>query len=116
MQGARIGVEKQLVGIEAVTEFGSVAAMGSQTIKGARRQTRQIAVPDRTGPFRQCQPSSLPRAILGKQTEFDLRRILRKHCDVAPISVPGDAEVVRMSLLQDEFSGHYYFPTSTSAA
>lgn len=54
-----VGVEHQLIGVEAMTGFGLVGPMDPETINRPRSDSRYVAVPEAVGVFRKCQPLEL---------------------------------------------------------
>src|SRR5581483_6983515 len=59
---ARIGVQDQLVRIEAMTRLGLVRPMDPKAVYGRRVNIRNVAVPELIGIFRQHQALELLRA------------------------------------------------------
>ena len=116
MQGTGIGVEQQLVGIEAVAALGRMGAVGAQAVERTGREARQIAVPDRSAAFGQGQALGLSPAILGEQAELDPGRVLREHGDVRALAVAVDAQGVRPPRQQPALGLRLHAAVSISSA
>ena len=95
VQGARVGVEEQLVGIEAVTVLGRMGAVRAQAVARARRQSRHVGVPDGSASLRQSQPPRFPAAVLGEQAELDPGGVFREHRHIRARAVPVHAQGFR---------------------
>src|SRR3954447_7539690 len=87
-----IGIEQQLVGVEAVTVLRLVRTIDAVAVELSRRDVVQIAVPDVLGPLRQFDPLDLPSALAIEQAELDLFGIGGKQGKIGPSSVPGCSE------------------------
>ena len=87
-----IGVDQQLVGVEAVAGLGLVGAVDAETVDGARPRFRQIAVPDLVGIFGQFDPLALGDAVIVEQAEFDLGGVGREDGEVDAETIPCGAE------------------------
>ena len=68
----RIGVEQQLIRVEAVAVLGLVGPMHAIAVDGARAVRRQIAVPDFVGVFRKFDALEFSFAAVVEQAELDL--------------------------------------------
>ena len=90
-----VGVEQQLVGIEAVAGRGFVGSMDAVTVEQARVGLRQIAVPHLVGVFRQREARDLPPTLPVEQAQLDFGGIRREQGEVHPAAVPGRAERMR---------------------
>lgn len=67
-----VGIEHELVGIEAVSSVGFVGAMDAVAVDGAGAGRGQIAVPDFVGIFGEFDPLQFGFAAVVEQAEFDL--------------------------------------------
>src|SRR5438309_842513 len=84
-----IGIEQQLVGIEAMAMLRLIGAMNAVAVLCAWADIGEIAVPDIVGALQQAEPLQLA-AIAGiEQAQFDLLRICRKDRKVCPDAVEG---------------------------
>ena len=95
--GAGVGVEQQLVRIEAVAGLGSVGTVGAQAVELARTQVGEVAVPDLVGELGQRDPLDLAPALGVEQAELDAAGVGGEDRDVHARSVPGGAERERQS-------------------
>ena len=78
----RIGVEQQLVGIEAVSALRLIGAMGAIAVQQTDLRIRQVAVPHLIGEFRQCIGCDLPLALRIEQTKVDALSVRGEHREV----------------------------------
>ena len=83
-----IGIEQQLVRIEAMSGCGLVRAVNPIAVEGAWADIRQVSVKDSIGVFGERDPLDLGLAIGIEQTNFDLGRVSRKDREVRALSVP----------------------------
>ena len=67
---ARVGVEQQLAGIEAVPLVGPPGAVGAQAIHQAGLRPRQVTVPDIDGMARKRQARQFLFALGIEQAQF----------------------------------------------
>ncbi len=81
-----IGVQQQLVRIEPVPFVGAVGAMRAVAVLLARRQARDMAVPDMAAVFGQVDQQVLV-AVRIEQTQRHPRRILREHGKIHAFAV-----------------------------
>ena len=86
--GAGVGVEQQLVGIEAVARLRLVGAMHPVAIECSGMHIRQIAVKHLVGIFGQFDAGrfGLSRGI--EEADFDLRGVRGEQREIAPVTVP----------------------------
>ncbi len=87
-----VGVEQQLVGIEAVAGGRLVGAMDAVTVDRARSRIRQIAVPDLVGVLRQHDALDLALAGGVEQAELDFCRMRREQGEIDAQAIPRGAE------------------------
>ena len=92
-----IGVNKQLIGIEAVTVLRIVRAIHTVTIQRPRFQIRHIAVPDLMGIFRQFQAGYFCFSRRIKQTQLYPLRVGGKQSEVHPFPVIICAQLLAMT-------------------
>ena len=86
---ARVGIEQQAPGIEALAALWCVGAMHPVRVAQSRSRTGEIAVPDLIGRFAQRQRAH-PRAL--EDAQFDRFGVRRKEREVDAASVPTGAE------------------------
>ena len=67
-----IGIEQQLVGVEAVAVLRRIGPVDAIAIELAGRDVVEIAVPDVLGAFRQLDPLELAAALTVEQAKLDL--------------------------------------------
>src|SRR6185312_15664236 len=77
-----VGVEQQLVVVEAMAAFGRIVAMNAIAINEARLRVGQIAVPDLVGPFRQFMPRDLTATRRVEDAEFDAFGMRREDGEI----------------------------------
>ncbi|CAM4196786.1 hypothetical protein ROMU108268_19215 [Roseomonas mucosa] len=94
-QLAGIGVEQQLVRVEAVAAPGLVGAMGAQPVDEAGLRAGEIAVPDLVGAFRQGVAGQLLAARGVEDADLDLFRMGGEDREVDPETVPIGSERIR---------------------
>src|SRR6476620_1105144 len=87
-----IGVEQQLVGVEAVAALGLVGPVDAIAVKLSGRNVVLITMPDVLGPLRQLNAFELAAALGIEQAEFDLLRIGREQRKISAPPVPACAE------------------------
>ena len=90
-----VGIDQQLVGIEAMAGFRLVGAVDAIAVELARLRVGQIAVPDVLGALRQRDALGLVAAGLVEQAELDLFGGRREQREVRAAAVPGGAERMR---------------------
>ena len=87
-----IGVEQQLVGVEAVAVLGLVGAMHAIAVELAGRDVVEIAVPDVLGALRQLDALEFAAALAVEQAQLDLLRVGGEQREIGAASVPACAE------------------------
>ena len=92
-----VGVEQQLVRVEAVPGLGRVGAMGAQAVELAGAQVGEVAVPDLVGELRQRDAVGLAPALGVEQAELDPAGVGGEDRDVDAGAVPGGAERERQA-------------------
>ena len=92
-----VGIDQQLVRIEAEAGFGLVRAMHPIAIELARLRVRQIAVPDVVGALRQGDALDLVAPGLVEQAQLDLLGACGEQREIRAAAVPGRAERMRQS-------------------
>ena len=90
-----VGVEQQLVRIEAVALVRLVGSMHAIAVDCSRRDPGQIAMPDLIGVFRQVDADGLTLALLVEQADLDSVRMRREQREIDPFAVPCRAERMR---------------------
>ena len=89
-----IGVEQELVGIEAMAGRRLVGTMNAIAVDRARPRIGKVAVPDFVGVFRQHDALDLAFAGGIEQAKLDLCRVGREQCEIDAQPVPGRTERV----------------------
>ncbi len=101
--GARIGIEQQLVGVEAMAGVGLIGAIDAVAIEGAGADPGDIAVKHLIGIFRQFEAVRLTLAV--EQADLHLGGIGRKHGKVGAFAAPMRAQRPGQAFLDHEI-GH----------
>ena len=83
-----IGIEQQLVGVEAVAALGRIGAVDAIAIELPGRDVVEIAVPDVLVALGQFDPLEFAAALAVEQAKLDLLRIGREQRKVGAPSVP----------------------------
>ena len=89
--GAGVGIEQQLVGIEAVPRVRLVGAVDAVAVDGAGPDLGQVAVPDLVGVFGQLDALDLLVAGAVEQADLDLGGVGREEREIGALAVPGRA-------------------------
>ena len=92
-----IGVNKQLIGVEAVAVLRIVGAVNAVAIQRPRFQVRHIAVPDLMGIFRQFQTGDFCFSRRIKQTQLHPLSVGGKQGEVHPFPVIICAQLLAMT-------------------
>jgi hypothetical protein len=87
-----VGIDQQLVGIEAVACRRLVGTVHAVAVNRARPCIGQVSVPDLVGVLRQGDALDLAPAALLEQAELDLGGVGREQGKVDAQTVPGGAE------------------------
>ena len=90
--GARIGVEQQLVVVEAVAFLGRVGAVHAIAVNRAGARLVHVAVPDFVGEFRKFDALEFGGAGVVEQAELDLGGVGAEQGEVDAKTVPGGAK------------------------
>ncbi|MNN35150.1 hypothetical protein D3C81_1489920 [compost metagenome] len=96
-QQARVGVQQQLVRIEALAPAWLVGAVGAVTVQHAGLGQRQVAVPDLVGAFGQRQALDLLAAVGRKQAQLDACGVGGEDREVDAQAVPMRAKGVGLA-------------------
>src|SRR4051794_26678354 len=91
-EAPRVGVEQQLVGIEAMALLRRVGAVHAVTVELPGRNVVEIAVPDVLGAFGKLDFFQFAAALAVEQAQLDLLRIRREQRKVRAPAVPACAE------------------------
>jgi hypothetical protein len=89
-----VGVDQELIGIEAVAGGRLVGTMDAVAVGRAWPRIGEVAVPDLVGIFGQIDALDLALAAGVEQAELDLGRVRREQGEVDAQAVPGGAERV----------------------
>lgn len=92
VQPLRIGVEQQLVSVEAMAAIGIVRAMHPIAVELPGRDVVEVAVPDVFGALRQFDPFQLAPALGVEQAELHLVSVGGEQGEVGAAPVPGRSE------------------------
>ncbi len=87
-----IGIEQQLVGVEAVAVFGLIGSVNAIAIELSGRNVVQIAVPDILGALRQFDAFEFAAALTVEQAELDLLRVGGEQREIGAPAVPACTE------------------------
>jgi hypothetical protein len=99
--GAGIGVQQQLVVVEAMPILGLVGAMDAIAIDLARPDAADPAMEDLVGVFGQLDALQLRAAIGVEQADLDLGGIGREQREVHALPVPGGAARMRQAFANE---------------
>src|ERR1700747_803649 len=83
-----IGIDEQLVRIEAQSALGMISAVNPVTVELSRRDIIEVAVPDILGAFRQRDALDLAASMAVEQAKLDLFGVCRKQREIASAPVP----------------------------
>src|SRR5206468_4275992 len=103
-----VGIEQQLVGVEAVAAFGCIGAVDAIAIELPGRDVVEIAVPDILAALGQFDPLELAAALAVEQAKLDFFRIGREQRKVGTPSVPACTEAGGASRGQSHASAFRY--------
>src|SRR5690606_13596030 len=84
-----VGVEEELVRIEAVPRLRLVGPMNPVAVHLPRASLRQIAMEDLVGVFRQLDPLDLPLSVDVEKAELDLRGVCGEQGEIYAAPIPG---------------------------
>ena len=87
-----VGVDQQLVRVEAVAFMRGEGTVRAQTVKLAGHQAGNAAMPDAPGAFRQRHARNLALPVRAKKADVDLRRMVGKDGEIYPVSIKGRAQ------------------------
>ena len=87
-----IGIEQQLVGVEAVAVLGLIRPVNAIAVELAGRDVVQIAVPDILGALRQFDAFEFAAALAVEQAKLDLLRVGGKQRKIGAPAVPACTE------------------------
>jgi hypothetical protein len=90
-----IGVEQQLVVVEAKAGLRLVTTVDAVAIGLTRHHVVEIAVPDILAPLQQPNALQLAPAVAVEQAKFHLLGICRKQREIGAAPVPGGAQRMR---------------------
>ena len=102
---AGIGVEQQLVGIEAVAQVRLVRPVDAIAIQGARPHLGQVAVEDLVGVFGQLDPRDLLVAGAVEEADLDLGGVGGEEREIGALAVPARPAREGRAFLDLEFAG-----------
>src|SRR5262249_22641980 len=83
-----IGIEQQLVGIEAMAVFGLVRTVHAIAIELAGRHVVEVTVPDILRALRQFDAFELAATLVVEQAKLDLLRMRREQREIGTAAVP----------------------------
>ncbi len=108
-----VGIEQQLVSVEAVALLRPVGAMHPVTVQQIGPGFRQIGVPDSAGALAQRDLCDLVLALGVEQAQHHLFGVLRKQSEVDALSVPGRPKRIRPARPDGHGGLHYRRPIET---
>src|ERR1700730_17797243 len=91
----RIGVEQQLIRIEAVPLLRLVGTVHAEPVNSAWRHSGQITMPYFVGVLRLIDPRRLALAAIVVETNLDAAGMRREQREIDAFPVPGGAQRVR---------------------
>ena len=97
---ARVGVEEELVRVEAVPLLGLVGAVHAVAVELPRPRLRKVAVPDEIGALAKRDALRLAPSRLVEEAELDPLGVAREEGEVHALAVPRRPERMRRSLPQ----------------
>src|ERR1019366_2385444 len=103
-----IGIEQQLVGVEAVAVLRLIGSMNPIAIKLSGRNVVQISVPDVFGTLGQFDALEFAAALTVEQAELDLLRVGREQRKIGAPAVPACTEARERSGGQSHASAFGY--------
>src|SRR6185437_5515802 len=95
-----VGVEQQLVRVEAVAFLRLVRPVHAVAVELTGTCLRKVAVPHEVGTLAQRDALRLALAALVEQAQLHLLRVPREEREVHALAVPGGAERMRRALPQ----------------
>ncbi len=87
-----IGIQQQLVRIEAVALFGRIGPVDAIAVELSGRDVVEIAMPDVLGTLRHFDALELAATLTVEQAQLDLLGIGREQREIGAASVPAGAE------------------------
>ena len=87
-----IGIEQQLVGVEAVAVLGLIGAVNAIAVELSGRNVVQIAVPDIFGALGQFDAFEFAAALAVEQAKLDLLRVGGEQRKIGAPAVPACTE------------------------
>jgi hypothetical protein len=103
--GARVRVEEQLVGVEAVALGGRVGAVHAVAVHRARTDARDAAVPYLVAVFGQLDALDFGPALAVEQAHLDLGGMRGEHREVDALPVPRGTARMRQAFADACFPG-----------
>ena len=92
-----IGLDEQLVRVEAIAFLGRVRPMHAIAVQQARTRLRQIRVPDLIGTLAQLDPLQLVLAAGIEQTQLHFVGAAGKNGEIDTFTVPRGATGIRLA-------------------
>src|SRR5947209_1823970 len=92
---SRVGVEQQLVWVEAVALLGRIRPMHAIAVELPGRDVVEVTVPDVLGALGKLDAFEFAAALAVEQAQLDLLRICREQRKVRAPAVPACAETGR---------------------
>ncbi len=96
-EAARVRIEQQLVGVEAMTLRRLVRAVYAIAVELPGREARHVAVPDEVGALAQREACVLAPAARVEQAQLDAFGVAREEREIDPGAIPGRAQRVGRS-------------------
>ena len=89
--GLGVGVEQQLVGVEAAPAVRIIGTVDTVTVKEPRTRLRQIGMPDVIGLLLNVEPCHLVRTSWIEETQLDSLGMLGEEREIDSSPIPGGA-------------------------
>ena len=96
-RASRVGVEQQLVRVEAVTLFRPVRTVHAVAVEQTGAFARQIAVPDEIGLLRHGDALDFAPPVCVEQAQLNFRRVFREEREIHALSVPRRTQGARLA-------------------
>jgi hypothetical protein len=87
-----VGVDQQLVGVEAVPALGLVGAVHAVAVELPRAHAGKVAVPHEVGALAQRHAADLPLAVLVEEAQLHLFGMAREDREIRALPVPRGAQ------------------------
>ena len=113
-EAPRVGIEQQLVMVEAMAVLRLVGTIRAITVDQAGARIGQIAVPDLVGAFRHLEALDLAPGRRIEQAELELRGVGGEDGEIGAEPVPGGAQRIGRAGQQSIRPAHHAQPSARS--